>query len=78
LLGEGDPLNVLAWLPNQGRYSPLWDVHLTEWAAGQTPRRVTRFDDVADLAASGAVTSPGGVPWGAAGVIVDCPIIAVA
>ena len=77
LLGEGDPLNVLAWMPNQGRYSPLWDVFLTEWAAGQTPRQVTRFADVADLAASGAVTSPGGAPWAAAGVIVNCPIVAL-
>jgi hypothetical protein len=77
LLGEGDPLNVLAWQPNQGRYSPLWDVFLTEWAAGQTPKQVTRFADVADLAKAGAVTSPGGAPWGAAGVIVNCPIIAL-
>jgi hypothetical protein len=77
LLGEGDPLNVLAWQPNQGRYSPLWDVFLTEWAAGQTPRQITRFADVADLAKAGAVTSPGGAPWGAAGVIVNCPIIAL-
>ena len=37
LLGEGDPLNVLAWTPNQGRYSPLWDVHVSQWAAGRTP-----------------------------------------
>jgi hypothetical protein len=77
LLGEGDPLNVLAWMPNQGRYSPLWDVFLTEWAAGQAPRQVTRFADVEDLAEAGAVTSPGGGPWGAAGVIVNCPIIAL-
>ena len=77
LLGEGDPLNVLAWMPNQGRYSPLWDVFLTEWAPGQTPHRVTEFAAVADLARSGAVTSPGGAPWGAAGVIVNCPIIAL-
>jgi hypothetical protein len=77
LLGEGDPLNVLAWMPNQGRYSPLWDVFLTQWAPGQTPRQVTQFADVADLAKSGAVTSPGGSPWGAAGVIVNCPIIAL-
>jgi hypothetical protein len=67
----------LAWTPNQGRYSPLWDVFLTEWAAGQTPRQVTRFTDVEDLAQAGAVTSPGGTPWGAAGVIVNCPIIAL-
>jgi hypothetical protein len=77
LLGEGDPLNVLAWTPNQGRYSPLWDVFLTEWAAGQTPKQVTRFDDVEDLAEAGKVTSPGGAPWAAAGVIVNCPIIAL-
>ncbi|HEX3089461.1 MAG TPA: hypothetical protein VHQ23_12460 [Ilumatobacteraceae bacterium] len=77
LLGEGDPLNVLAWTPNQGRYSPLWDVFLTEWAAGQTPKQVTRFADVADLAEAGKVTSPGGAPWAAAGVIVNCPIVAL-
>jgi hypothetical protein len=77
LLGEGDPLNVLAWLPNQGRYSPLWDVFLSEWAPGQTPRQIRQFTDVEDLAGSGAITSPGGTPWGAAGVIVNCPIVAL-
>jgi hypothetical protein len=77
LLGEGDPLNVLAWLPNQGRYSPLWDVFLSEWAPGQTPRQIRQFTDVEDLADSGAVTSPGGAPWGAAGAIVNCPIVAL-
>ena len=77
LLGEGDPLNVLAWMPNQGRYSPLWDVFLSEWAPGETPRQVTQFSDVADLGESGALTGPGGAPWGAAGVIVNCPIIAL-
>jgi hypothetical protein len=77
LLGEGDPRNVLAWMPNQGRYSPLWDVFLTEWAPGHTPRQVTEFAAGADLAEAGAVTSPGGAPWGAAGVIVDCPIVAL-
>ena len=76
LLGEGDPLNVLAWLPNQGRYSPLWDVHLTRWAPGVTPTRQTEFSKVADLAESGAVTGFPGGAWGASGFIVDCPIIA--
>jgi hypothetical protein len=76
LLGEGDPLNVLAWLPGQGRYSPLWDVHLTAWAPGVTPTRQTRFADVEDLAAAGKVTAPDGSPWAASNVIVDCPIIA--
>ena len=77
LLGEGDPLNVLAWLPNQGRYSPLWDVHLTAWAAGNTPVRVTRFADVEDLAEDGAVTAPDGSPWTANDIVVNCPIIAL-
>ncbi len=31
--GEGSPLNVLRWRPNQGRYSPLWDVHIGLWSA---------------------------------------------
>jgi hypothetical protein len=25
------PLNVLRWTPNQGRYSPMWDVHPAAW-----------------------------------------------
>ncbi len=77
LLGEGDPLNVLAWMPNQGRYSPLWDVHLTQWAPGTTPTRQTEFAKIADLAKAGAVTGFPGGAWGASGFIVDCPIIAL-
>ena len=76
LLGDGDPLNILAWLPQQGRYSPLWDVHLTQWAPGQRPTRLTEFAQVEDLADAGAVTGFPDVPWGASGFIVDCPIIA--
>jgi hypothetical protein len=70
-----DPLNILRWLPQQGRYSPLWDVHLAAWAI--TPRRLTQYDDVADLARAGDVTGPGGAPFGATGFIVNCPIIAL-
>jgi hypothetical protein len=68
---------VLAWLPGQGRYSSLWDVHLTQWAPGRTPTRVTRFADVEDLAEDGSVTGPGGAPWAANDVIVNCPILAL-
>lgn len=77
LLGEGDPLNVLAWLPGQGRYSPLWDVHLTAWVESATPRRVVRFADVEDAARAGLVTAPDGSPWRASGAVVNCPILAV-
>ena len=79
-LADGlDPLNVLAWEPHQGRYSPLWDVHLTEWtpaakAAGRDLRQ-SRFADVEDLARAGLVTAPGGGAWGASDVVVLCPII---
>jgi hypothetical protein len=76
LLGEGDPLNVLAWLPQQGRYSPLWDVHLTQWAPGQPRTRQTEFAKVEDLADAGKVTGFPGGRWGPSGFIVDCPIIA--
>jgi hypothetical protein len=77
LLGEGDPLNVLAWTPNQGRYSPLWDVHVSQWSDPADARRVTRFADVEDFAEDGVVTGPGGAPWAANDVVVNCPIIAV-
>jgi hypothetical protein len=56
-----DPLNVLRWLPQQGRYSPLWDVHLITWTTA--PRRITQWDDAPR-------------PRVAAGFIVNCPIIA--
>jgi hypothetical protein len=75
LLGDGDPLNVLAWLPNQGRYSPLWDVHLAAWRAGAVPTRQTEFAHVADLARNGQVTAPDGGQFGPSQFIVDCPII---
>lgn len=74
-----DPLNVLAWKPNQGRYSRLWDVHLAQWsaqavAAGANTRQ-TEFAAVEKLAEQGTVTGPGGTPFGASGFIVDCPIV---
>ena len=75
LLDGLDPLNVLAWKPNQGRYSPLWDVHPAAWAQGVARPRQTRVADVFDLAAAGAITGPGGAPFGPAGFIVDCPIV---
>jgi hypothetical protein len=74
-----DPLNLLAWRPTQGRYSPLWDVHLAQWsasavAAGANTRQV-EFAAVEELAEHGTITGPGGAPFGASGFIVDCPIV---
>jgi hypothetical protein len=82
LLGEGDPLNVVQSLPGESDYSPVWDVHATMWTeaakASGTDTRQVDFADVEELAAGGAVTGPGGAPWGAIGVIVNCPLISVA
>lgn len=74
-----DPLNVLRWNPSQGRYSPLWDVHLSQWsdaaiAAGQNTQQHD-YGDVLGLASHGLITGPGGVPFAASGFIVNCPIV---
>lgn len=79
LLDGLSPLNVLRWSPNQGRYSPLWDVHLAAWTpeaiAGGLDLRQDDFGDVLGLASHGLVTAPDGGPFGASGFIVNCPII---
>ena len=75
LLGEGDPINLLAWLPNQGRYSPLWDVFLTTWDNPADAELIERFADVEDLAEDGDVTAPDGTEWGPSNFIVNCPIV---
>ncbi len=79
LLDGLDPLNVLRWNPSQGRYSPLWDVHLTEWTAqaistGQNLRQMD-YGDILGLVSHGLVTGPGGASFAASGFIVNCPIV---
>jgi len=74
-----DPLNLLFWTPNQGRYSPLWDVHPSEWqastvAAGRNLRQTDR-SDLLNLVQDGTVTGPGATPWASLRIIVNCPII---
>lgn len=80
LLGEGDPLNVIQSRPGQGKYSPLWDVHLSVWsnaavAAGRNTVQ-TKFDEIRNLGAQGILGGPAG-PWGAVGIIVNCPVVSV-
>jgi hypothetical protein len=79
ILDGQSPLNVLRWNPGQGRYSPLWDVHLAAWspaaiATGQNLRQ-RDYGDVVGLASKGLVTAPDGSPFAASGFIVNCPII---
>jgi hypothetical protein len=79
LLDGLSPLNVLAWAPNQGRYSPLWDVFLAAWTPSAIARgldvRQEAFGDVGGLADEGLVTAPDGGPFRASGFIVNCPIV---
>ena len=81
LLGEGDPFNVVESRPGQGKYSPLWDVHLSVWSAaavGAGANLVQRdFDDIERLAETALLTGPGGARWGAVGIIVNCPMISI-
>jgi hypothetical protein len=75
------PLNVLRWNPDQGRYSPLWDVHLAAWTAaainsGQNLRQ-TDYGTIQGLADHGLITAPGGARFAASGFIVDCPIVSM-
>ena len=79
--GEGSPLNVLRWRPGQGRYSPLWDVHIGLWnttavTAGQNTRQ-TSYNDIRGLARHHVVTDPAGSAFSAAGIIVDCPLVSL-
>lgn len=79
LLDGLDPLNVLAWNPSQGRYSPLWDVHPAAWSAqaianGQNVRQMD-FGQILNLVQKGKITGPGGAAFGPGNFIVNCPIV---
>lgn len=79
LLEGADPLNLLFWTPNQGRYSPLWDVFPAAWtdAAIAAGRNLAQKDrsSLLGLVDDGLVTGPGGARFGAGGFIVNCPIV---
>lgn len=79
LLDGLDPLNVIAWTPNQGRYSPLWDVFLSMWQpsslANGSNVQQTDFGDIENLTDDGVITAIGGAKFDPAGFIVNCPVI---
>ena len=77
------PLNVLRWNPSQGRYSPIWDAHLTQWQVPLGQRTLqTDFGTIQNLADQGTVVGFNGTAQGttfaASGTIVNCPIVAFA
>ena len=64
--------------PSQGRYSPLCDVHLTQWglasvSSGQNLRQIQNLADQGLVA--GFNGTPQGTTFGASGFIVNCPIV---
>ena len=79
LLDGLDPLNLLFWLPNQGRYSPVWDVHPGQWSAQAVAAlsNVAQKDrsELLNLVSKKIVTGPGGATFGPAGFVVNCPVI---
>jgi hypothetical protein len=82
----GSPLNVQATFPApndaESGYSPLWSVFPAVWtpAASMSGREtvVTSSASVQKLADAGLVTSPDGKTFGAAGITVNCPVVAFA
>lgn len=79
LLDGADPLNLLFWAPNQGRYSPLWDVHPGQWSVAAVTQGLNRAQkdrsELLNLVGDQVVTGPGGAKFGPAGFIVNCPIV---
>ncbi len=84
--GEGDPLNITQVVPNQGGYTPIWDVSPVAWtqAAIRSGQRVQLRDSgkVASAYAKGLLTSAGGGPANSSlkGVralpgISNCPVV---
>lgn len=83
IVDNTSPLNILRWNPSQGRYSPIWDVHLTQWQVPVAQRTLqTDFGTVANLASSGQVVGFNGTAQGttfqSSGFVVNCPIVAFA
>ncbi|MEZ5403373.1 MAG: hypothetical protein R2729_27075 [Bryobacteraceae bacterium] len=80
LVDGRSPLNVLGGIPTVATdYSPLWDVNVGEWTQQAVDRgwrsRVIEEFQVLALVEAGAITGPGGAPYGSAGFVVNCPIV---
>jgi hypothetical protein len=88
LHNDGDALNVLGDVPSladprhANAYSPLWDAQLGEWTkkavdAGLNTRQ-TDENQILNLVAQrpDLLTGPGGTPYGSAGFVINCPILA--
>lgn len=86
--GEGDPQNILEAMPGTRDFTPLWDLYMAAWSPRAVRdgerERLLSFTEVAARARVGAL-----LPMGsgrahpkleglvAAGVLVNCPVVAV-
>jgi hypothetical protein len=83
LMGEGSPLNVLTGIPtlSSTAYSPLWDLHLTQWtdAAVSSNQRVVLTDaqDFGTEYGDGLLTGFGATGLPSSGLLVNCPAVAI-
>jgi hypothetical protein len=75
------PLNVVNVAPGSSIYSPLWDVRMAAWTPAATAAGAnTRQGDhvgILGLVDEGLITAPDGSPFGAAGFVVNCPVVSV-
>lgn len=88
LRGEGDPQNILEELPGSRAYSPVWDLYMAAWsprAVRENAReRLLGFTEIEARVRSGALVAMGDGRThralgglAAAGVLVNCPVVAV-
>ncbi len=89
VLDNADPHNILKEVPvlpmhesvGAPEYTPGWDVHFAEWTpasvGGGTRVEVQSTDEVDTWVKMKAVTGPGGKPFGASNITVNCPLISI-
>jgi hypothetical protein len=85
LLDGPPPLNILKEIPEQTSqfdYSPLWDVHFETWSNAAVTNglnlRQTDFSTALQQVTNGLATGfPAGAPFGATGIVVNCPVVSL-
>jgi hypothetical protein len=81
MAAEGDPLNILAALPTEAGYAPLWNLQMAMWSpravADRQRERLLGLNEVRARIADGLAAGMG--PNGAlanTGALVNCPVVA--
>jgi hypothetical protein len=88
LRGEGDPQNILEEMPGSPAYTPVWDLHMAVWSPravqDRARERLLGFVELEARVRAGMLMPMGDGPRHrslgglvAAGVLVNCPVVAV-